>query len=239
MIKQFFSNHKYFAWLYFAMLLIDILVKLNLPSLPYRFMSKPLLMLLLLVYFFFNKVGGNNKRHRWVFLALLFFLLGDLTIIFDENIMLLGLSALLFSLGKLFFCAKFSHKKEFNLSRLVPFFSILFIYVVFIVAFLYVDIKPFIVPAFITFFSSLLVFKFTYLRKDAFNKKSYRSSFFGVLLFILSESLMAVVTFKFPLPFHDFLIMMLYGSSVYFIIFGIINEKEYEQLKVEEFLDDI
>lgn len=98
-------------------------------------MSKPWLMILLMVYFFYNKVGHNKKRHGWVYLALLSFLIGDITIIIHENVNFFLISILFFSIGKLFFCAKFSHKKDFEISKLIPFTLAIFVYIILIVAF--------------------------------------------------------------------------------------------------------
>jgi hypothetical protein len=72
--------------------------------------------------------------------------------------------------------------------------------------------------------------QFAYLRKGVFNKRSYIYVFLGVLLYNFNESIIAIKTFKQDLPFQDFLIMMLYGTSVYFIILGIIKEKEVKSI---------
>lgn len=80
--------------------------------------------------------------------------------------------------------------------------------------------------------------QFAFLRKGVYNTTSFNSVFIGVLLFTISESIMAIKTFKFPLPFEDVIIMLLYGTSVYFLVFGIINEKEGEQKEAELFSDD-
>lgn len=49
--------------------------------------------------------------------------------------------------------------------------------------------------------------------------------FFGIVLFIIGESMMAIKTFKMELPFQDISIMFFYGASVYLIIIGIVNEQ--------------
>lgn len=77
-------------------------------------------------------------------------------------------------------------------------------------------------------FLTLLMFQLAYLRKDAFNKKSYFYVLFGVFSYSICEGMMAIKTFKFDLPFQDFFIMFLYGLGLYFVVFGIINEKEDE-----------
>ncbi|GAA3576899.1 hypothetical protein GCM10022395_27170 [Snuella lapsa] len=175
-----------------------------------------------------NKRGRGIKYHLWVFLGLSFFLVGDLLIINAANIIFLGLSLFFFSLGKIFFCLKFSHKKDFNVLRLVPFSIIMFSYAVFIIGIVLNELKEFLVPALLSFFLSLLMIQFAYLRKGVFNNKSYWYVLLGVTAFIISESIMAVKTFKQDLPFQDFLIMMLYGTAMYFIVLGIVSERRYK-----------
>lgn len=239
MIKHVFSNHKQFALLYFSVLCIDIIVKLNCTPFPFRYMSKPWVMLLLLGYIYFNIRGNNKKKYGSIFLALTAFFIGDILIIKDGNIIFLSLSLLFFSIGKIFFCMKFSHKKDFNVAKLIPFTSIMFLYTIFLIGFLYESLDAFLVPALGSFFLTLLMVQFAYLRQNVFNKKSYKYVLFGVLLFVLSEGMMAIKTFKSSLPFQDFLIMMSYGTGVYFMVFGVINEKEYKQEQVEKFDDKI
>ncbi|TYB77178.1 lysoplasmalogenase family protein [Bizionia myxarmorum] len=234
MIKQLFSNHKLFALLYFSMLLIDILVKLNLPPFPFRLFSKPFILLLLLVYYIFNKTGNNKRKQLWMFLALISFFVGDLLIINNTNLIFVSISLFVFSLGKIFFCLKFSHRKEYRISRLIPLAVLLFCYIIFFTALLLNDLKSFFIPALITFFLTLLMFQLAYLRKDVFNKESYFYVLFGVFSYSICEGMMAIKTFKFDLQFQDFFIMFLYGLGLYFVVFGIINEKEDEHKLLEK-----
>ncbi|MCF7568565.1 lysoplasmalogenase [Sabulilitoribacter arenilitoris] len=237
MVKHIFKNNKRFTLLFFSILFLDIYVKLNCSAFPYRFISKPFVILLLIGYFYFNKVGSNYKKHLCVLLALVCFLIGDLLNIYAnyDNFILLGFSLFFFSVAKIFLSMKFSHRKDFNVSRLIPFTLIMFVYTIFLIWFLYEDLGVFLTPALITFFLTLLMVQFAYLRQGAYSNKSYIYVFLGVILYAIEEGLFAVQIFKLSLPFQDFLIMFLYGAAVYFIVFGVINEKEYEQKQVEKF----
>ncbi|WP_341215066.1 lysoplasmalogenase [uncultured Wocania sp.] len=198
-------------------------------------MSKPFILLLLIGYFYFNRVGGNYKKHLCVFLALVFFLIGDLLNIIHSNIILLGLSLFFFSAAKIFLSIKFSHRKDFNVSRLIPFTLIMFAYTMFLIWFLYEDLGNFLIPALFSFFITLLMMQFAYLRQDVYSNKSYLYVFVGTVLYSIGEGMLAIRIFKFSLPIQDFLIMFFYGIAVYLIVFGIINEKEFEQEQVEKY----
>lgn len=239
MIKQIFSNHKQFAWLFFSMLIIVLIVKLNLPPFPYRLITKPVLLILLIIYFITNKKGKNKSKHLWMCLALLSFLIGDILIINHQNVIFLSLSLVVFSLGKIFFTLKFSHKQDFKVSRLIPFTILIFFYIVLLIGFLINNLKSFFIPALASFFLTLLMFQFAYLRKDVFNKKSYLSVLFGIFLYTSSEAIMAIKTFRLDLPFQEFLIMLFYGVGLYFVVYGVVNEKEEEHDLLEKQEDDI
>ncbi|WOD44291.1 lysoplasmalogenase family protein [Hwangdonia lutea] len=240
MIKRVFLNHKQFALLYFIVLSIDIVVKLNCSQFPYRFMSKPWIIVILLYYFYFHVNNKNDRKHKMVFWALLSFLLGDLIILLKgDSVVLLGLTIVFFTAAKLFLSYKFSHNKDFSVSTLIPFTSILFVYTVFMTWFLYDDLKDFFIPALGSFFISLLMLQFAFLRKVVFNKKSFTFVFIGVLAYVASEGMQAVQLFKGMFPMQEFLSSLFYGVGLYAIVFGILNEKESEHEKVEKFDDKI
>ncbi len=219
-----FKNEKKFSILFFVILAIDILVKLNLPSFPYRYISKPPITIFLLLYYYFNTTEKRKKKKLWVTLGLSSFLLGDILIIEHTNIIFFCVSLFLFGLAKIFIGLRLSHRSDFDIIRLIPFSIVLFAYTVFIVSLLYNSIKNFFVPALLSFFISLLLMQFAFLRRGVVDRVSYLYVFFGVIFYILCESMMAIKTFRLDLPMQDILIMLLYGISVYLLILGIVKE---------------
>ena len=101
----------------------------------------------------------------------------------------------------------------------------MFAYAVFLISVVLNGLKGFLIPALISFFLSLLLFQFAYLRKGVFDKKSYIYVCLGVMIFIFSESMMAIKTFNQSLPFEDILIMLFYGTSMFFIVVGAVKEQ--------------
>ncbi|MEO8934610.1 MAG: lysoplasmalogenase family protein [Xanthomarina sp.] len=219
-----------FTLIYFLILTIDITVKLY-GSIGFRYFSKPLLILFLLIFYNQQKETQTKKDQLWVFLALSSFLIGDILVINHIERVFLSASLFFFTLGKIFFSIKFLHKEDFNVVRLIPFSILLFTYIFLLIGFVYEDLSLFFLAAIISFFFTLVIFQFAFLRKGVFSLKSYYYVFFGVLLYLVSESIMAIKTFKEPIPYQDFLIMMAYGSSIYLIIMGILFEKDGVELK--------
>ncbi|NMH86681.1 lysoplasmalogenase family protein [Flavivirga algicola] len=223
-MSHIFKNEKKFTILFFVVLTIDILVKLNLSSFPYRYISKPPITLLLFLYYCYNTTEKRKIKKSWVILSLSCFLIGDILIIEHTNIILLSASLAIFGFAKIFLSLRLSHRSDFDIMRLVPFSIVLFAYTVFIVSLLYNSLKNFFIPALLSFFVSLLLIQFAFLRKDVVDRISYLYVFFGVIFYMLSEGMMAIKTFKMDLPMQDILIMLSYGISVYLIIFGIVKE---------------
>ncbi|KAB1069399.1 hypothetical protein F6U93_03545 [Tamlana haliotis] len=218
-------DKKKFFILFFVVLLIDTVVKVCLPVYPYRFMSKPPVMLLLIVYYYYNNSATNRRNYWWTMLALVCYFLGDLLIIDHENIYLLVTSLFIYSVAKLFLCFRFSHKSDFQVRRLIPFSVVIFVYTMGLVSFIYHDLGNFFFPAIISYFISLLLCQFAYLRKGVVDRKSYLLVFVGVLSYMLSEGIMVIKTFKTDVPYQDFSIMFFYATGIYLIIHGIIIEK--------------
>ncbi|MFD2535239.1 lysoplasmalogenase family protein [Gelatiniphilus marinus] len=198
-------------------------------------MSKPWVTLVLLCYFYCHVINKSDKKNKMVFWALVSFLLGDLIIILKgDSLVLLGLTILFFTAAKLFLSFKFSHSKDFSVSSLIPFTSVLFIYTVFMTWFLYDHLNDFFVPALLSFFTSLLMLQFAFLRQVAFNKKSFKFVFLGVLAYAVSEGMQAIQLFKGMFPMQEFLSTLFYGSGLYAIVFGLINEKEIELAQIQD-----
>lgn len=218
------KDEKKFTILFFGLLTIDILVKLYCPAYPYRYISKPPLLLLLFFYYYFNNNEKNKRKHLWINLAMLTLFLAEVLIIKTYNNMFLLVSLILSLCGKIFLCFRFSHKSDFEISRLIPYSVLMFVYTVVIISFLYDNLEGFFAPVLLSYFITLILFKFAFLRKDVVDKISYQYVFFGVIFYIISESMVAIKIFKMDLPFQDIFIMLFRGLALYLIIVGIVKE---------------
>jgi hypothetical protein len=230
MIKFIFISKIKFLAFFSLLLFIDVYIKIYSNNLNYRFLSKPLVLMSLIAYYYFNKKNKNEKVEQHVLLALLFFLLGDFMILNYLNSFFLVLSMLFFTVGKVFFCLKFKNKEDFEFSRLLPFSLVIYIFITFIISIVYKNLNGFLIPGLITLFISLLMLNLAYLRKGKFSTLSYVCVLLGCMLFLLVESVNAVNTFNKNLPFPAFLIMLFYGTSMYLIVFGIVNERKMKVL---------
>lgn len=229
---DFFKDKKKFTLLFFGVLMLDILVKLSCPIFPYRYISKPPILILLTLFYYLNQSEKKGNNFKWVMIGLLCFLIADVVLINHKSVISLGVSLFLVSVAKLFLCFRFSHKFDFKVRRLVPFSILMFSYTFGLVSLVYDGLKGFFIPALLSFFISLLLFQFVYLRRDVVNNKSYWLAFYGVAMFMVSEGLMAIKTFRTDLPYQDGLIMFCYGTSLYMMVMAIVTERVVKKVNL-------
>lgn len=225
MIKKILRNTTIFTILYFGILLLDILVKFNLPAMPYRFVTKPLVMLSLIAYYGVNMTVLSVKKHKFMLTALIMFLIGDLFLIF-KGMIFLGLGMLFFLNGKLFYALRFLNNKDFSIKRALPFLGICTVYIVFIMSYVYTSLNVFFIPVVIYLFVALIEFLFACLRFEHVNRNSYYLVFFGVICSIFSDTAVLMNHFS---NFVDLdikgVVMVSYGVAQYLIVRGVVKEK--------------
>ena len=172
-IKNILTDFTYFSIVFFTFLALDIFVKLQLDAMPYRYISKSIVLLLLILFFIKNHKEKSRKHFRFMILALICFLVGDWLLIETKNTTLFASGMMFFIFGKLFYVLRFSHQRDFRLSRLFPFLVICFLYIAGLMNLIYDNLHQLFIPVMIYFFASIIVLQFAFLRKDDVNGLSY------------------------------------------------------------------
>lgn len=228
-LNIFFSYKKaYFTIAYFLTLLLDLWVKVNLDSFPYRYFSKTLLMVLLIIYYKKNHTSNHKKNHLYTLLALVLFWAASIAVIDHVNDVRFLIGMLLFIMAKVMYCLRFTNYRDFSIIRLLPFLAGSFVLMVFVFSLIYNKLGFFLVPVLIYFFISLILFLFSYLRKNDVNNKSYNVVIVAMVLLILSEVIMALKTYYTSLVFEDISVMLFYGIAQFLIVYGILIEVKVE-----------
>jgi uncharacterized membrane protein YhhN len=187
--------------------------------------SKPLLiptlMMLLSSYLPFHFNG-----RLFIYLALIFSAIGDVFLMFDEQIMFLsGLGS--FALAHLFFIIFFVKQVEIKDKAFKPLIIIPMIgYISFLIYTIYNylgDLKPFVIGYAIIIATMLYA---VVLLKNSFNSSAYLMTVIGALFFIVSDSLLALNMFGHAFKFAGFWVMFTYIIAQFLIIRGIIFQYE-------------
>ncbi|MDO6597038.1 lysoplasmalogenase family protein [Oceanihabitans sp. 2_MG-2023] len=221
-----FKNKRIFSVLYFSILLLDIILKLNIDTISFRLITKPFLMISLLVYYIINHKEKSKNKFLFMIIALSLFLVGDILFIFKNISVLFTLGMFSFVLGKLFFAFKFSNQNDFKLIKLFPILSFCFIYILIILNIVYDKLEGYFFPVLFYLFVAMLVLQFAYLRKSEVDRKSYLIVGLGVLFSVFSDSISVLHVFYSEGIFYEKVtVILLYGISQYLIVTGIVSEK--------------
>lgn len=227
MINRLFRNKLIFSVFFFTILFFDIIVKLNTDDIAFRFFSKGIVMLSLIVFYIANQKEKTRKRYFLMLSAMICFLAGDffLIVYYVKAFFIIGL--ILFVLGKILYALRFSNKQDFNLLRLMPFLLGCFVYMIILMKLIINNLGDFFFPTLIYLFASMIVAQFAFLRKGEVNYKSYFLVIVGILFGIVCDSLGVLQSFYYAdIPFHKIMIMLFYGVSQFFIVTGILIERE-------------
>lgn len=212
------------AFLFLALLHLYA-VYANLPNL--RFFSKPLICISL-IFILYKETGLKKNIEKLVAVGLFFGCLGDIFLMLNENMFVAGLAS--FLIGHILYVIAFSkqtsakalskHKSYILIAGILASFSY----------YLYNILKPSLGPLKIPVILYIIVIAamafFAYTRRYQTNTLSFIICLIGALLFIFSDSILALNKFVAYLANSGLYIMSSYILAQYFITLGIILDKK-------------
>jgi len=218
---------KYFLLFFLLVSLVDIIAILNDNTL-WQTISKPMIIPALLFYY----MAGSKSRNKWYILALIFSFLGDVLLLDKSNLFLFGIGA--FLVTQLLYVYIFS--KGLSKSSWRNIFLAFLPFLIFFFALIRV-LKPglneFFVPVVIygiaiSIFGAISLLKYL-VKKDG----ASLSLISGALLFILSDSLIALHKFHEPRSIYPVAIMLTYILAQYLIAMYMLKSEKNMLLKVD------
>ncbi len=186
------------------------------------FLLKPMLMLILILWVYNENKFENLKT---LFFALSFSLIGDTILLFSfkgEVYFIFGLIAFLlaqFSYSLLFL---YDRKKTrlIELIKVIPFILLSIL----LLLLLEDKLGGLLIP--VCIYASVITLMGSAATLRNSNKNSYLTVLYGALLFISSDSLLAINKFYMPIPQAGFLIMFTYITAQYLIADGILKNNK-------------
>lgn len=229
-------------YLYFIIALIEIFAEAT-GNESLRFFTKPLLMVLLVILYLRSLASLLNKVQKLMVAAFVFSWIGDVALMFvsdapgqgslmgisrNPNYFLLGLVGFLFA--HILYAVAFSNVSNKQAQALLPkrFWVVmpLFIYMVALLSILLPTIHqnpatlPFLVPVVVYSTAIATMVLFAVNRYHRVNDYSFALVFIGALMFMFSDSFIAINKFLQPIPFSGVWIMSLYSFGQYLIAKG-------------------
>jgi uncharacterized membrane protein YhhN len=190
-----------------------------------RFVAKPLLVIVLVGYFLMQTKIWQNSLKRWILAALFFSWMGDLFLLFETRasiFFLLGLSA--FLMAHIFYIALFHNMR---LRENVKSNWLLLLIVVVYYALLMTLLSPGLgdMKLAVRVYGIFLSFMFMLAMHMLFikDKTAGRWMMLGALLFVVSDSVLAINKFYQQFDRAAIVIMLTYGLAQFFITEGAIS----------------
>ncbi len=208
--------------LLFVFILIGDLIGIQLKNELVQFIFKPLIIPVVIGYFYSQVKDITKGIAKWVLLALLFSFLGDVLLMFQERdsiFFLLGLSA--FLIAHIFYIIFFHKVRVKENVKSNPW--LLVVVVIYYAALINLlspylfDMKiPVLVYGIVISFMFMLAMHMLFIK----NKTAGQWMMVGALLFVMSDSILAIDKFYQPFEVAGVLNMLTYGLAQFFIVEG-------------------
>lgn len=217
-----------FISFFILILLADLLVVLSNDASVIRYISKPAIVLSLLLYLVFHK-RANRYLKKYLGAGLLFSLLGDILLLFTESGNLFFIGGLLaFLIAHLLYIKTFYIKEAMRSKKMIIYTCILLVYACAIFYLIYPGLHE-LLPYVIIYMAVLLFMVLTAsVRKPYVNSSSFILVLLGALLFMISDSILALNKFMEPINYAGILIMSTYGMAQLLLVLGGIAQEDPE-----------
>lgn len=194
------------------------------------FFFKPLLMPLLLAWYISVSKVNNKSTRKSIIIALLFSFIGDTLLLFaeiNELYFLLGLGA--FLIAQLTYAFTFNKDRiKGKMTRGYPIAILILFgsYIQILFMSIYSKLNDFTIPVIIYATTVTLMGVTAAFRLNSVHEKSYHLTFIGAILFIISDTVIAIDKFSYNnlLPFASILIMSLYIVGQFLIVKGLLKK---------------
>ena len=189
--------------------------------------AKPLLMPLLIGMLFYSGIAGTKKK--WILIGLFFSWLGDLFLLLDSKVTIFFIAGLVsFLITHIFYILYFLSIENSSPSLLKkqPLLIVLTLcYGSALVVLLFPYLGDLKIPVILyaAVICTMLLCSLHIFRKLLAPSNSYFVA--GALLFVLSDSLLAINKFYQPFAFAGTLIMLTYCAAQYYIVMGFIKRR--------------
>ncbi len=223
---------KYTSLILHLVLLIIVVIELTgrfTDNIRLEYPVKPLIMIWMAVYFL---IYSKKKSFTIpVLIAFFFSWLGDNFLMFsgkNELFFFAGVGGFfLAQLSYIYIFGKYSEGNRRGYLRKKPLLIVFFLlYVAGIYIVLLPGLEGIMKPVILVYALSLMAMSMMALnRRGRVNPPSFRYVFFGSILFLLSDSMIAINKFSTEFPLAGFWIMITYISAQYLIMRGLVYEK--------------
>jgi uncharacterized membrane protein YhhN len=189
--------------------------------------TKALIIPLLMILLFVNLWPVMTRLHWLMFAGLLFSWAGDVILEFSQNNILIFIAGLVsFLLAHIMYLIVFFRTPGKNIILSRRFYLIIPVIICGsgLLCFLYDDLAEMRLPVIFYTIVILTMLAGAINRKEKVNSQSYYLVLSGAILFVISDSAIAINKFSYPFEFSGIVIMSTYITAQYLIITGYIKQ---------------
>jgi len=214
----------YWITLFLVVLTADI-AGIQLQNEAIQYICKPLLMIILAAFFLSQTKSRVSGLKKWIPAALFFSWAGDMLLMFQESkslFFLLGLSA--FLIAHIFYIVFFHNiRVRENIKSNPLLLLIVVVYYAGLMTLLSPHLGAMKLP--VRIYGIVISFMFMLAMHMLFinNKTAGRWMLSGAMLFVMSDSILALNKFYQPFEAAGIIIMLTYGLAQFFIVMGAIH----------------
>lgn len=211
-------------WLYIAVSLANVIAQI-IPSEELDRYTKPLLMPVLLFYVYKKSIGNTTLKVLLLCVAILFSWFGDVVLMYQSNDVYFITGIGLFLVAQITYTVVL-RKAAYQTPTINFIKSLPFIAYGAILFYILLPAGDFTIPIIIYGLVILAMMISAFSRKDRTAYKSYLLAFMGSILFVVSDSILAINAFKIPIPYARTFIMSTYCAAQYLLAEGILEHAD-------------
>ena len=223
------TNSLYLHLIFALIVLVELSGRL-MDNISLEYVAKPLIMIWIALYFLIHRRKSNFTVP--VLLAFCFSWLGDIFLMFSgkgEAFFFAGVGGFFFAqLTYIYTFARYAEKGGMGYLQRRPWLALIFLaYLAGILYMLFPGLEGMMKPIILVYALSLIGMSMMALnRKDRVERRSFLLVFAGSILFLLSDSMIALNKFYVEFWLAGFWIMLTYIGAQYLIMRGLILEQE-------------
>ena len=213
---------------FFIVSVLDI-IGVSIGNLLLQAIFKPMIILSLMVLYYYSL----EKKNNWYLLALTFSFLGDVLLMDKNNLFLYGIAAFLMTqiiYIKLIINQLIKSTLQQKILAIIPFSM----FIIVLLSILRDNLNEFLVPVIIYGITISIFGIVSFLNYMVKKNKTAQILLIGALLFIVSDSMIALNKFHEPKVIYPIAIMITYVLAQYLIFIFISNEAERFRIKVDK-----
>lgn len=216
---------KIIFWAYIIIAAVNLVAQV-LPHAELNRFTKPVLMPLLLFYILEASKGRVTLKTLLLGLAILFSWLGDVALLYQSNQLYFMIGLGLFLLAQITYIVilkKAAYQEiRFDVLKVLPFA----VFALILFAILIPNAGDLAIPIFIYGIVISIMAGTARLREGLTGQESYRMALYGSLLFVASDSILAINKFYLEIPVAGLWIMSTYIAAQVLLVLGILKHAD-------------